>query len=62
MEFSPGIERVRQQAIALKNYSKECKKKTPKGKVYKGLRFKWFSENGSCGFRPIPVYEKKVSP
>lgn len=68
-EFNPMLEQARQTAIAMKKFYEKCEKKTPKGKVFKGLRSENYSEKTnfpdvtyqwtSMGVAFYPVYEPK---
>ena len=56
------LEQASQTAKAVLEFAKQAKKDTPKGKVFKGIKWEWFegkNKNGwhNCGYRPVAVYE-----
>ena len=52
-----SIEEARQNVVRMIKFEKICKKKTPKGKVYKGLKGEFFAGK-THGVRFKPIYEK----
>lgn len=58
---NPTLESARRFTVAMTKQEKIWKKQTPKGMVFKGVRFESFRETTeggwvSMGFRPVPVY------
>lgn len=66
---NPVLETARQTAKKMIAFSKLCKKNTPHGKIYKGIKGEIFNEKtnypdvifqwNTFGVRFKPVYEKK---
>jgi len=55
MDINMSLEEARQNAIAMNKFSEACRKATPKGMVYEGIRGEW----SGGGFTFKPVYRKK---